>query len=131
MTPKKIAYLSCAYIALGLGFAGIFLPLLPTTPFVLLAAFCFSRSSPRLHAWLRAHPLFGHLLADWQDYGVIPLRAKIVTTALLTASLSYPILFKPLPIGLKIVAALVGVSVLTFVLSRPSRRADQRRVDQR
>lgn len=63
-------------LALGTGLVGIFLPLLPTTPFVLLAAFCFARSSPRLEAWLLAHARFGPMIRNWRDHHAIPLRAK-------------------------------------------------------
>jgi uncharacterized membrane protein YbaN (DUF454 family) len=54
-------------LALATGVVGIFLPLLPTTPFVLLAAFCFARGSPRWEAWLLAHPRFGPLVRDWRE----------------------------------------------------------------
>lgn len=63
-------------LSLGLGILGIFLPLLPTTPFVLLAAFCFSRSSTRCEAWLLDHPRFGPMIRDWRQHRAIPWRAK-------------------------------------------------------
>lgn len=62
--------------ALVTGIVGIVVPLLPTTPFVLLAAWCFARSSPRLEAWLLAHPRFGPMVLDWRERRAIPLRAK-------------------------------------------------------
>ena len=58
------------------GIVGIFLPLLPTTPFVLLAAFCFSRSSTRCEAWILNHPRFGPMVRDWRERRAIPWRAK-------------------------------------------------------
>ena len=73
---RRWLWLVLAYVALGLGIVGIFLPGLPTTPFVLLAAFCFSRGSARLEAWLLAHPRFGPLIADWRARRAMPLRAK-------------------------------------------------------
>ena len=63
-------------LALVTGIVGIVVPLLPTTPFVLLAAFCFSRGSARLEAWLLAHPRFGPAIADWRSRRAIPLRVK-------------------------------------------------------
>ena len=60
----------------GLGVAGIFLPVLPTTPFILLAASCYAKGSPRFHGWLLRHRLFGPLVKDWQTHRSIPLRIK-------------------------------------------------------
>lgn len=63
---------------LGIGGLGVVLPLLPTTPFVLLAAGCFARSSPRLHRWLLDSQLFGPILRDWEQHRCVPRRAKVV-----------------------------------------------------
>ena len=62
----------------GLGIIGAFLPLLPTTPLLILATWFFARSSPRLERWLLDHPRFGALLRAWRDQGAIPRRAKIL-----------------------------------------------------
>nr|WP_303049045.1 YbaN family protein [Salipiger sp. HF18] len=70
--------------SLGLGIIGIVLPILPTTPFVLLSAFAFSRSSPRLHAALLAHRTFGPLILRWQTERAIPRRAKIMAVTMMT-----------------------------------------------
>jgi len=64
------------FAALATGIVGIFLPLLPTTPFVLLAAWCFSRGSERWETWLLRHPRFGPMVRAWRARRVIPLRAK-------------------------------------------------------
>ena len=71
-------------LSLLTGFVGIFLPLLPTTPFVLLAAFCFSRGSARWEAWLLQHPRFGPMVRNWRAHRVIPLRAKQLATLMMT-----------------------------------------------
>ena len=68
--------LVCGSVALALGVAGIFLPVLPTTPFILLAASCYAKGSPRFHGWLLRHRLFGPLVKDWQTHRSIPLRIK-------------------------------------------------------
>jgi uncharacterized membrane protein YbaN (DUF454 family) len=73
-------------LALAAGIVGIFLPLLPTTPFVLLAAFCFSRSSARAEAWMLAHPRFGPMVRNWRQRRAVPLRAKQVAWVMMTAS---------------------------------------------
>lgn len=70
-------------VAVGLGIAGIFLPLVPTTPFLLLAAACFLRSSERLHRWLLGHPILGGHVRAYQDGRGVPARAKALTLALL------------------------------------------------
>ncbi|GHD65792.1 YbaN family protein [Jeongeupia chitinilytica] len=75
-------------LALLLGAIGAVLPLLPTTPFVLLAAFCFARGEPAWHAWLLRHKTFGPLLADWEARGAVPRRAKWAATIMMAASLA-------------------------------------------
>jgi uncharacterized membrane protein YbaN (DUF454 family) len=69
-------WLLLAYAALALGVVGIFVPGLPTTPFVLLAAFAAARGSDRLHAWMLAHRLYGPMIRDWQAHGAVSRRAK-------------------------------------------------------
>jgi len=109
--------LGMLFVALGL--FGVFLPLLPTTPFMLLAAYCFSKGSPRLHNWLLAHPIFGELIINWQQYGVIAKRAKwFASIAMLFCMLG--IQFLTIHLGLKIVVFIIMVFVMGFILSRPS-----------
>ena len=117
MRPLWIAAGLCS---LGLGIAGIVLPVLPTTPFVLLAAFCFSRSSPRLDRWLRDHAVFGQLIADWQTRGAIARRIKVVATVTMAAFLALSIALA-FPSAVVLVQAAVMVAVCLFVWSRPDR----------
>jgi uncharacterized protein len=70
-------------LALGTGIVGIFVPLLPTTPFVLLAAFCFSRGSTRCERWLVEHPRLGPIVRDWRATRAVPLRAKQLATVMM------------------------------------------------
>lgn len=72
----RALWVGAGLLALGTGIVGIVVPLLPTTPFVILAAFCFARSNPRLEAWLLRHPRFGPMIRAWRARRVIPLRAK-------------------------------------------------------
>lgn len=79
-------WMAAGAMSLLLGFIGIFLPLLPTTPFVLLAAFCFARGSERCERWLLEHRRWGPMVRDWRENRAVPLRAKQVATGMMTAS---------------------------------------------
>ena len=81
----RFLYLALAYLCLGLGFIGIFVPGLPTTPFVLVAAWAAARGSARLHRWLHDHHLFGSMVRDWQAHGAVSRRAKWVSTLTMLA----------------------------------------------
>lgn len=70
-------YIALGWLSLALGVIGIFLPLLPTTPFVLLSAWCFSKSSPRFHKWLMEHKLFGKIIRAWRDNEGLETKTKI------------------------------------------------------
>ena len=82
----RVLWLCGGALALLLGVLGIFLPLLPTTPFVLLAAWCFSRGSTRCEAWLLQHRLFGPMVRDWRARRAIPLRAKQFASVMMALS---------------------------------------------
>jgi uncharacterized membrane protein YbaN (DUF454 family) len=86
-TIKKYFFIISGCISLGLGVAGIFLPLLPTTPFLLLASFCFLRSSSRLHKWLLGHKLFGSFIRSYLEHRTIPVKVKISALVLLWISI--------------------------------------------
>jgi uncharacterized protein len=121
----RIAFLAIGWVAFALGFLGIFLPILPTTPFMLLAAFCFSKGSPRVHQWLLNLPHVGSLLRDWEQNRVIRLKAKILATILLLPTIGLALLHSKMPIWGKGALILVAVSVLIFLWSRPSRTVER------
>lgn len=79
-------WLVCGGVCLLTGLVGLLLPLLPTTPFVLLAAYCFSQGSARYEQWLLAHPTFGPMVRDWRGKHAVPLRAKQLAWAMMAAS---------------------------------------------
>ncbi|CAN7392124.1 YbaN family protein [Rhizobacter sp. LjRoot28] len=79
-------WLVAGWSAMVLGFVGLFLPLLPTAPFVLVAAFCFSNGSPRWERWLLSHPHFGPVTREWREHRAVPLRAKQVATVMMSIS---------------------------------------------
>ena len=86
---RKWLLIAAGVVALGLGVIGVFIPLLPTTPFLLLAAACFFRSSGRLYTWLIHHKWFGAYIRYYREYKAITLRAKVVTLLLLWSVISY------------------------------------------
>jgi uncharacterized membrane protein YbaN (DUF454 family) len=110
-------------LALGVGILGIFLPLLPTTPLVLLAAFFFSRGSERLHRWLVEHPRFGHHVRDWEAEQVVPPVGKFASTIVMVPSVSWVIASRDIPWILEALMAVTVLGVLWFIWSRPSRRS--------
>ncbi len=115
-----VTYIVCGYLCLLAGFIGIFVPLWPTTPFVLLAAFFFSRGSERLHRWLLAHPVFGSTISAWQKHGLISLPTKFLAVLMLVGSISYALIFREMPLWAKYCAAAVGSAIVLFILTRPS-----------
>ena len=125
MSPiKRTLYLVLGWFFVALGIVGAFLPLLPTTPFLLLAIWFFARSSPKMEAWLFNHPRFGPPLRDWRDERAIPRRAKIMAVSLIAAS--YALMWftaKPSPKVAAVTAVILCCSAL-FVVTRnsPSRK---------
>ncbi len=112
------------YLVLGLGFtglgiAGAFLPLLPTTVFLILAAGCFARSSPRLEAWILNHKQFGPLVRDWRAHGAIPRKAKVLACAGMAGG--FVIFFLSAHPATWLALAVAGALGLcaAFVVSRP------------
>ena len=106
-------------VALGLGAIGAVVPLLPTVPFVLLAAYCFSQSSDRLHDWLLDHDIFGPTIRDWRAEGAISRRGKLAATLsiLLVLGISFGV---GLPLWLLAVQCVVLSAVLLFIWTRPT-----------
>lgn len=108
--------LGCTSLALGI--AGIVLPLLPTTPFVLLAAWAFANGSPRLHAWLLANRTFGPMIVNWHRHGAITPRAKLFAVMSMAAvfGLSFAM---GAPERVIIIQAVILPATCLFILTRP------------
>ena len=117
----KYLFLAAGFISMIFGFIGMFLPILPTTPFMILAAFCFSKSSERLHKWLLSRPNIGKLIIDWEKHGVIRMKAKIYSTIVIIPLFSYTLIFVNVNNWIKALLVLIALSVLSFIWSRPSK----------
>ncbi len=106
-------------ISLLLGLIGVVLPVLPTTPFVLLAAFCFARSSQRFHQWLVEHPVVGHPIKSWQEHRAIPRKAKYMALSMIVVSGAISVsFFIPTPL-MKIVFVLALCIPFAILLRLP------------
>lgn len=117
--PLRWAFLAIGYVALGLAAAGVVLPVLPTTPFLLVAAWAFAKGSPRLEAWLYRHPLFGPFLTDWRDRGAIPRRAKAAALAGMGGSWGL-LAVSSQRLVVPVIAGAVMAAVAVYIVTRPT-----------
>ena len=116
-------WLGAGLAALVAGIVGVFVPLLPTTPFLLLAAFCFARSSERLHRWLVDHPRLGPPIADWREYGAISRRAKILAGIAIAVTFAISLTLD-IPLWALAAQAVVLAAVALFLFTRPAPPAE-------
>ncbi len=115
----KLTALVLAYIFLALAIIGLFLPVMPTVPFLLLAAWFSAKGSERLHRWLYAHPHFGKMLIDWEERGAISRTGKVATVLTLSASWTF-LYFQLESIWGLTAMAILFIVITTFVVSRPT-----------
>ena len=113
----KIVFVIIGTLAFVLGIIGIFLPLLPTTPLLLLAAALYFRSSPRLYDWLLNHPYFGSYIRNFRESRAIPLHAKIVSVSLLWLTMGYCIVAVVEPLWLRIALGVLAAAITAHILS--------------
>jgi uncharacterized membrane protein YbaN (DUF454 family) len=122
----RILYAVLGWIFVAIGVIGIVTPLLPSTPFLLLAAGCFAKSSQRFHHWLLTHPTLSQPIIDWQRNGVIRRPAKILATILILLNAVFPLfIIDSIPLPVKIMVIVVMFCVLTFLWTRPSAAQNQ------
>jgi len=120
-TCKRIVFLALGWLFFVLGVIGVFLPVMPTTIFMIMALWAFANSSQKMHTWLYTHAKFGPALQRWDRDGVIPIHAKIAALGGMFISLIYVTVFSgapPLAVGAAVALIAFGA---VYVLSKPSR----------
>ncbi len=115
----KWPYLIAGFLLVGLATLGIFLPLLPTTPLLLLAAACFANSSEKCHRWLLEHNIFGPIIHNWQEHRCIPRKAKVIAVLSILIFGTYAIGFAIKNLPLRMVGLALLITGLMVVLRIP------------
>ena len=121
---KRSVWLLLGLLATVCGIVGTVLPLVPTTPFLLVAAFAFARSSPRLHNWLMEHRHFGPLVLNWQRHGSIDRKTKVLSVAVMAGMLALT-WFSDLALWILATQAAVLTIVASWILTRPDAPAPE------
>lgn len=120
--PHKLAgakwvrylYVTAGFVSLALGIIGVVTPILPTTPFILLSGYCFARGSERFHLWIMKHKYFGPMIRAFRDEKRIPLKAKILATAMIVVTMTTTAFFVRKPIAITGMAS-VGIAVIIYI----------------
>jgi len=120
---KRVLLIIAGWVAVILAVIGIVLPLLPTTPFLLLAAFCFSKSSQRFHDWLLNHPWFGDYIRNFQSGRGMTMKAKVSTIFLIWLSIGASVIFFVPIVWGKVMLLVIACFVSGYLISRPTYKA--------
>ena len=120
VTYKNVGYQLLGLALVGLGIIGIVLPVMPTTIFFILALACFTRSSPKLTAWLLNHPRYGATLRHWQEHKVVPVKAKWFAGIGMLFGFILLVLSSPAWWVILLVAT-IEIAVMAYLLNRPSK----------
>jgi len=123
----RICLIITGIFFVGVGTLGIILPLLPTTPFLVLAAMCFSRSSERFHNWLLNNKWFGAYIKNYREGKGISLRQKIIVLSLLILTIGYSCLFLLDRIAGRIILVLIAIGISIHILRLPTLRSPKQR----
>lgn len=117
----KIFLQALAFIFLILGIIGIFLPILPTTPFLLLSTFIFSKSNPKIHQYLLNHKYLGPPIKDWETRKVIRPKAKVLAVTMILAAIYFKILKLKILLPIKVLVVSILLAVVVFIITRKSK----------
>ena len=121
--PARWLLIALAWLCIGLGIIGLILPVMPTVPFLLVAAWAASRSSPKLHHWLHNHPRFGAFLRNWEECQIVPRPAKWLATVMMSGSAIMMLVVAPQRWMLAVMAVVaVMAAVLYWLWRRPEQR---------
>jgi len=115
-------YLVLGVLSLSIAFVGAFLPLIPTTGPVILAAFFFARSSERFDHWLESNALFGGIVRDWRAGAGFSVRGKTIAVAAIVTTFTISVVYATDSMPLRVLLILLGVSIATYVVTRPTKR---------
>ena len=118
--PLRHFLIFAGWLCVGLGIIGAVLPILPTTPFLILAAYFFSKGSPHLHHWLLSRPHFGPSIRDWEERGVIRPRAKKLASVAILVTFANTLIILQTPMWVKLIIGAIGTLILAFIWTRPS-----------
>lgn len=116
---RRVLLVTAGLMCVGMAYLGAVLPGLPTTPWVLLASYCFARSSPRLNRWLKRTPFFGKLLHDWHEHRGMRRSAKVLALTVIVGVVSVSLASGRLPGWLNWIVgglALCGISTIVFLV---------------
>ena len=119
LSPRRVVWFTIGATALAIGGIGVVLPVLPTTPFVILAAFAFAKSAPSFALRLETSRTFGPMIADWRAHGAIAPRFKGLAIVMMVGALSISIVLSVSTLVLAIQAICMAIAA-AFILSRPS-----------
>ena len=122
---KRGTFIVAGTISLGLGAAGVFLPILPTTPFLLLSAACYYQGSERMHRWLLNNKLFGSYIRNYKEGKGISKIAKILTLFLLWITIGYSAFFMVGSYVVQLILFAVAIAVTVHVATLPTLRKSQ------
>ncbi|WP_019223160.1 YbaN family protein [Bartonella rattaustraliani] len=116
----RIAIITVGWIMVLLGIVGVMLPIMPTVPFLLVASWCFARSSPRFHCWLNNHRVFGPPIKQWEEKGAISTFVKVLAVVSMSGGfLSFTVMARP-ALWFALFVATVLLFIALYIVTRPS-----------